>query len=540
MASRDVSIGTAAGAGQGVFLRKASGLIKTAGVMDTFIFNIGLVSVGIGLGTMVLYGPAVYLGSHLIWGNIFAGVLMSLVAAGMLTWTLTIPRSGGIYPFGSRSLPPAVAQGLSFAEASCWLFLTGVAAYWIVTIGIIPTITMGGILTGSQTLTALGETLAEPGWTFLLGTIVLLVAGAILISGMQRFFLSQKIVFAGGMIGSVLLIAVLIPASREQFIANFNQLFGPDVTYDKVIESARAAGWGNPGSNLKQTLLFSNWAFLPLIGAAFSIAIGGEIKSVVKSQTVGMFAAIWLSVVLWVVSIALATKVFGYDFLGAIGYNSLNKGPSTPTQPWITLLSGVLTESWSLTFLISLGFICWIWMWIPGMQAYGERAMIAWAFDRVAPDALGQVSDRYHTPVVAITVATILTIIFLALFVFTPWFITLIVFIEIAVLAWSVVLAAGIFFPYRRPDIYERSPIADMKIFGLPVMTVACTLGFVASQIYFWLLFADAFAAGHSPVALATMGTVFVLGFIMHYIMKWIRASRGIDVSLAFREIPIE
>ena len=46
-----------------------------------------------------------------------------------------------------------------------------------------------------------------------------------------------------------------------------------------MISSGKAGGWSNPGFDLGQTLKASNWAFLPLIGAAFSIAIGGEIKS---------------------------------------------------------------------------------------------------------------------------------------------------------------------------------------------------------------------------------------------------------------------
>ena len=148
--------------------------------------------------------------------------------------------------------------------------------------------------------------------------------------------------------------------------------------------------------------------------------------------------------------------MFGYDFLGTVGYNSLGFNTSasavtTPTTPWITLLAGVLSGSWVVTILVSLGFIAWIWMWIPGMQAYGERAMIAWAFDRVAPAPLGRVSDRLHSPVVAIGVATVLTLIFLVLFVFTTYFATLVVFIMIALGAWAIVLAAGAVFPYRRP-----------------------------------------------------------------------------------------
>lgn len=536
-----LSTGTAAGgASDRVFLRRASGLIKTAGTTDVFIFNIGLVSIGIGVGGLLLYGPSVYPGSNLYLGVLIAGGAMALVALGMLAWTMTLPRSGGIYPFGSRILPPALAFTLSFVESICWLFLTAVAAYWIVTIGIVPMFTVSAAMSGNSTLQSIADSLAGSWATFLLGTAFLLLAGGILISGMRRFFFSQKLVFAVAMLGSLLLVVVLAVTSQADFIANFNAYFGPDASYQGVIAAAHEGGWSDPGFSLKQTLLASNWAFLPLIGAAFSIAIGGEIKSVKRAQTWGMLGAIALSVVVWLATIALAYRVFGLEFLGAAGYNDLEGLEGAPTTPWITLLAGVASGSELVTIVVSLGFIAWIWMWIPGMQAYGERAMIAWAFDRIAPAPLGRVHERYRTPVVAIAVATLLTVVFLALFVFTSYFITLIVFIELALLAWGIVLAAGIVFPYRRPDIYEKSPLAGFKVAGLPSMTVACAVGFAASVFYFFVLFFDSFAAGHDPTRLAIMAGTFVLGLAAFWVMAQVRKSQGVDVNLAFKEIPIE
>ncbi len=134
----------------------------------------------------------------------------------------------------------------------------------------------------------------------------------------------------------------------------------------------------------------------------------------------------------------------------------------------------------------------------------------------------------------------LINILFMALFVFSDFFANIVILIEAAVLAWSVVLAAGIFFPYMRPHIYEKSPISHRKILGLPMMTVACGLGFLASQFYFWTLWSDPSAAGHAPEQLAIVGGVFVIGLVFYFVMKAIRRSQGVDVTLAFKEIPIE
>jgi hypothetical protein len=47
-------------AGGGVFSRPASGLIRVAGSADVFIYNVGLVSVGIAIALNQYYGPSLY------------------------------------------------------------------------------------------------------------------------------------------------------------------------------------------------------------------------------------------------------------------------------------------------------------------------------------------------------------------------------------------------------------------------------------------------------------------------------------------------
>lgn len=529
-----------------IFLRKASGLIRTASGTDTFIYNLGVVSIGLGVGTMLFYGPAFYPAGNLLWGCLIAGIAMAMISFGFIAWTVTLPRSGGIYVFGSRILPPALALTMSLVEIFAWLFYCAIAAYWIVILALAPMFAALGLLTGSESFSAISAWMLQPWATFLIGAAILVLSGIILSFGMRFYLMLNKWVFILAMASTVLLIVVLAMSSREQFVANLNELVGPGMgiadPYNAIIASGKEKGWGEAGTDFWQTLLVSNWAFLPLIGAAFSIAIGGEIKSVEKSQTWGMLGAVAIATIAWIVTIYLALKVFGFEFLGTAVFNLLmgEGGLTTPTDPSITLLTGILTKSPVITVLASLGFALWMWLWIPAMHTFGVRAIVAWAFDRVAPAPLAKISETYHTPVVAITVTAIVNIVFMALFVFSPFFSKIVILIEAAVLAWSVILGAGIFFPYLRPQIYEKSPISNRKIFGLPMMTVACFLGFVASQFYFWLLFLDANAAGHDPTQVMIVAGVFVLGLVFYYVMKMIRQSQGVDVTLAFKEIPIE
>ena len=534
------------GADKRIFLRKASGLIRTAGLGDTFIYNLGVVSIGLGVGSMLYYGPAFYPQGNLIWGCVIAGIAMAMISFGFITWTITLPRSGGIYVFGSRILPPALAFTMSLVEITAWLFYCAIAAYWMVILALAPMFAALNLLTGNETFLTISKTMLEPWATFLIGAAILLVSQVVLSYGMRFYLTLNKWVFILAMASTVFLIVVLAMSTREQFVTNLNELIGPSLgvpdAYNAIIASGKEKGWGEAGTDLWQTILMSNWPFLPLIGAAFSIAIGGEIKSVGKSQTVGMLGAVLVATVAWIITVWLAYKVFGFEFLGTAVFNVLtaNGGLTTPTDPSVALLTGILTKSPLITVLTSLGLALWMWMWIPAMHTFGVRAVVAWAFDRVAPAPLATISEKYHTPIVAITATTVVNLIFMALFVFTPWFSKIVILIEAAVLAWSVVLGAGMFFPYLRPQLYEKSPIAGKTVFGLPIMTVGCFLGFIAAQFYFWTLFFDPNAAGHDPTQVMIVAGVFVLGLAFYYVMKMIRRSQGIDVTLAFKEIPIE
>jgi hypothetical protein len=64
-------------AGRGVFSRPASGLIRVAGSADVFIYNVGLVSVGIAIALNQYYGPSLYPG---------AGIWLSTLLAALGCW----------------------------------------------------------------------------------------------------------------------------------------------------------------------------------------------------------------------------------------------------------------------------------------------------------------------------------------------------------------------------------------------------------------------------------------------------------------------
>ena len=157
-----------------IFLRKASGLIKTAGTFDIFIYNLGLVSVGLGVISILFYGPAFYPGGDLVIACFIAGFAMILIALGFIAWSVTLPRSGGIYVFGSRSLPPFIALTISLVEITAWLFYCAIAAYWIIILGIGPMLAMICYLTGGEVWLEASAWITSPVPLFFVGSGILI------------------------------------------------------------------------------------------------------------------------------------------------------------------------------------------------------------------------------------------------------------------------------------------------------------------------------------------------------------------------------
>jgi amino acid transporter len=448
-------------AGPGVFSRPASGLIRVAGSTDVFIYNVGLVSVGIAIALNQYYGPSLYQGAGVWLATLLAALGMLFVSVTFYCYACVFPRSGGVYVFLSRATSPPVAFILSLVETVVLLYYAAFAASLIVTVGLSSFFATVGSVAANQTLIGWAASVATPAGTFWIGTLVLVLAGVLLATGTRRYFSVQKVLFVVAVLGTLILIAVMLLGSRGHFAANLSRLAKLD--YDGVLATARQNGFTTRSFDFGQSVKFLVWPLLPLLGAVQSVALGGEIKRVRRSQLIGMLGAVIATGLLIALFDGLAAKSFGYNFQGAIGFNSLNGVANGSTEatvgaaPWFTVLAGILTGNVVLAVIIMATFVAWIWFWIPAELAYTTRTMIAWSFDRLAPDRLGYVGERLHTPVVAIGLSTAGSVVFMWLIAYKS--IALLSLIEALLVAWGVAMAAAVVFPSRRRSFYDASPV---------------------------------------------------------------------------------
>jgi hypothetical protein len=143
---------------------------------------------------------------------------------------------------------------------------------------------------------------------------------------------------------------------------------------------------------------------------------------------------------------------------------------------------------------------------------------------------------------VAILLSTACAVVFMWLIAFEA--IALLTLVEALLIVWGTAMAAAVVFPWLRRDFYATSPVHGWTIAGLPAMAVTGAIATAFFAAAFVLLWRDELAAG--PL-IDTGATSFwiVVGTVVAAIawfagMKRYRRSKGVDVDLAFRQIPIE
>ncbi len=543
------------GARPGVFSRPASGLIRVAGSTDVFIFNVGLVSIGIAIAFNQLYGPSLYPGAAPWISTLLAVAGMLFVAMTFYAWSITFPRSGGVYVSLSRSIGPGVGFVLSLIETIILMYYAALASALIATVGLSSFFGTVGFMGANDTLISWATWTSSPQGIFWVGTTVLVLAGILLTLGTRRYFAVQKVLFAVAVVGTIVIIGVLLFGDTNTFFANFERFTG--LTEQQVISGAQSLGWASAPITFGASWAFLIWPLLPLLGAVQSVGIGGEIKSVKRSQLYGMLGALISTGLVIALVDVLATRVFGYDFQGAIGYNSIvglvdpstnawafSTESSIGASPWFTVLVGILSDNLAIVTIVMATFVAWIWFWVPAEIAYTTRTMIAWSFDRIAPDRLGGVSERYNTPTLAIWLSTAGSIVFMWFIAFQA--IALLTLIEALTIVWGTAMVAAVVFPRTRPDLFKASPASEQRLFGLPLMSITGAIAAVFMVVVLIMLWNDPNAAGPLFSADLIRGefwllvAVVVLGVGWYVGAKAYRRRQGIDISLAFKQIPIE
>ena len=209
--------------------------------------------------------------------------------------------------------------------------------------------------------------------------------------------------------------------------------------------------------------------------------------------------------------------------------------------PGYVYFAGLVASNTLLVAILSLAFLGWF---IPAcftQAAMVHRAIMIWSFDGLLPKRFSSVSERTHTPGVAILTTAIISIPLAAWIAYGSSFFQY--FAIAAVSAYPSLVLIGItamLIKRRRPDLYKGSS-AEWRLGGVEVLPI---FGFVcalvgASAIFLLFYFADNLGLAKTKETGVYLVGMFVLGAVWWVGGRGLSAARRASTSdLVYKSIP--
>jgi amino acid transporter len=528
-----------------IFLREATGLVRDLDALDVLIIVFSAINLGGILTSGIFEAPYLFPGSNMvaIW---FIGLLPAVgYLLVYLTLGLLMPRSGGDYVFVSRVLGPA------FGFVWVWIALlyqtTGIGgfAFSLSWSGLSTTLAVLGVIFKSNTFLELSKTVSTIPVGPILSTGFIILAFLITVFGTRVYRKTMKILFIVSTLGLLICLGSLLVSNNSIFSSNLKAYLPEGVDYSTIIKLAKQNGYSPVGDVFVQNLMAGlAIAWVSYTGFWNMVYVGGEVRNFRKTLPTIMLFSLFGTALFSAFTSFLAQNTFGYDFIGAFQYLYFNAPSYYPLSipPTGLFLLVSIVQNPIFVLFVSISLMIWNFMFLPIYFLIYSRAFFAVAFDRLFPSKLAEVNERFNSPINALIVtALVIEVYNLAYWVWGPM--AAMVNFSIAFpIAFALTGLSAVLLPFLKKSYFDQLPSSlKTKILGIPLVSIAG-----AWMMVFSLILASA-AAFSLPGAFYGIGIAVILtisaytsGFLIYYFIKWYRAREGIDITLAFKEIPPE
>src|SRR5437870_2641110 len=546
MASTSASMGGTTAAGQGLFTRQSSGLVRELGVpaatgialasvavVNTFInFNAGLVS--FNQAEMIL--------------PLLLGAAIWLVAMFAYKYLLeAIPRAGGEYVYLSRIISPALGAMAGISICIAFTYILAANANFPAAYTPFMLTALGAAFNSSAISDAAGNVTSQ-GAIAAISVVMLLVVGAVSLVSIRR--LAQVILALVGiqLLAFLVLGWLLITHSHQDFVSALASFSNHPNAYSDILAAAQKAQIPL-GISIGASLTAVPFMVLNYNGVLYAYYVGGELKRPGRTYLYASVISIALLVVVWLGVRLLMRNTVGLDFmqsqakLGATDPATYGKITSLQSSAGGLGYGLILSASPISMILIGIAMPSAVLVVDLAFVAVVTRVMFALAFDRLLPISLAKISERNAIPTNAIIVAVAMAILFAILAAFVN---LANIVANLARFVALIIVAGGVSsnaLPPRRPYlIMHTGPTAVPRLAGVPALApwgAAATL--LAAIVVVLIITHPAVFGSFTFSSVGALVVVLVAGPIIYLIARQMRLSRSsIDLRLAMRELPPE
>jgi amino acid transporter len=531
-----------------VFARKSSGLVRVMSPYSAFAYNV--LNIGVIFPWVYLLSLGVWPDADVPTGILICGILTAFLAVVYSGLAAAMPRTGGDYVFQSRTLKPWIGFAIVATMIPTFFLHWEALGGWLTSVlGLAPLFTGLGLSTGNTQMLDFGLWFTTPYGIWITSIVASLVGAVVLIKGFKLFVQIQWVMWYGFLLSFVIMVALFLMTPKAVFIQRFNQemsVIAPGTTdfYHSVTTQAIANGFTPvAGISFISTLFVIPVALTSLGWVGYTQEQAGEIQgaSSFKNQLfINLGGGLFSTLLMMILAYAFIHTV-GQDWLAAAAYGNFITGTvNMPIPPWFSNLAAVLTDNPFLIFLMIIGILLnalqVVWNVIIGWT----RVSVAMSLDGVFPKFVSAVNERTHTPVNAHIIFMVLGgVVYSWIYNFVPGYLTYTLAVTaVATVMYIGTATGGAIFPWTRKEVYNTSPVAKYKIAGIPVITIC---GAIATVFSLWMLIWYMTIPGlgvANPTSEAIMLAIFLFWVAYFFIRRWWLKRIGINLDLAFKEIP--
>jgi basic amino acid/polyamine antiporter, APA family len=525
---------------QTLFVRKASGLVR--GWSSTDGFRYSFLTVNMFLGTVAISYCSFIPGGSIFWGIILTAALVLLEVLVYAALVSAMPRAGGDYVWQTRVFNSPL--GFILAITGWWFILWQWAPIYAstVTTNFVQPILR---ILGAESAAAW---FATSNGVFVSCVLLIIFVSYLIALGMKGYARFQKWAMFIGLAGMFICFVLLLINSKADFVTALNhagqKYYGVVDTYGATL---KAGGAGQPSSpfagsfwqtvRLMPFLCF--WLLWPNWGATLYGEVSGarEFRKNIYAMGGGLLGGAALGLIL----ILLAAKTMGYRFFMASnmawwsGTSPLNGEYMSPfaMMSWLVDNRAVQVILIALVSMICLAFVGTVFL-------SSTRVVFAAAFDRILPEKAAVVT-RGGVPLGAMLLLSLPAIVVSAFYAYTSWYATLTLDATLVIVV--TFLGSGLvltIIKWRRPGIWEQSPVPKAAIGGIPWLSVAAAAysAFLVVNLVLWLV--DPVYGSNNWKSLVYMGILYLVAASIWIISYVLRRRQGFQLDVVARQIPVE
>jgi amino acid transporter len=527
------------------YTRKATGLVRELGPFDIFAFAAAVSTpLGIVLATTIFIVDAAFPGANILLDLGLCFVLLPLIWIPTSLLAAAMPGVGGDYLIVSRILNPVAGIFSNICAYTNSLLSVALVAYLFVQEGIVTTLGIVGIVGGGQGWINASHTVASKGWTFAIGTALVLFVSALSVTRTKVVARVMAWGYYIALVGILASIVILLLTSHHHFVSVVNQIGKPYTKGGGAYAATIAAGQ-------KSGTVLKHFSSVNTLGALFSVTLAlnatwyniylnSETKSAGRRgrQLMTQAGVGYFQLVVVVFAVLIIFHTAGQHFILAASNGSF----PAPVSPYLNFFASAIAGGSALAIILGLAFLFAFPPWLYGNLAMCQRLPFAWAFDGLLPRVFTKVNPRTHTPVLSIAITAVICVGFTAWAAFGTSFIELVTYTGITGLGTLFMLAiSGIVMRKRRPALYDGSP-ADWRIAGVRVLGISSVgyLGFAILFTYLLFRFHTNLGIKNSLTAILVVAAEAVVSVMLYYGARAVQRRRGVDIELAYRDLPVD